>query len=547
MPNLTLRELKNSDSKIYEWRGAYEERNLAERANFVFRKGSGGIWFSKSEYRALKLIDYADDSAYKGLLLPLERIEASNNTVSLLDVPLPQKLKDEGGAFMPFQKVGIENSIERWRKQGNKINLIGDEMGVGKTMQAIGVSNVIGAERLLIICPASLKEKWSREICKWHILTSYKKPVWIVDSKRIDRINPGLNRYSLIVSYEGAVSNYDALIKQHFDHLIVDEAHYLKNPDAKRTKCILGATYTKKGIQNEGNRGLIDIAEKVDLLSGTIIPNRPDEFYPILRRCAPDSIDFVGYWKYLEQFCKFYHGTHGIIVTGTRNEWELYNRLRGSGFMTRRLKKDVLPQLPDKSYSLIYFPMDSKFAKIIEKEKPFSLEEIRELGVDNISGLPDIRREMGEAKVPLVIQYVDMLLETIQKVIIGAWHKNVIEELFYYYYRSGMRPAGIYGKTINRQYQVDKFQLDGSCRVFVGQLQAAGEGHDLTASSNVVLAEPDWTPMRNNQFIDRLHRIGQTEKVTVHIPVVENSLDAKILSVAIDKQWGSDQILDGEM
>lgn len=545
MPKLT-RRIASDNKPIYEWFGTFEERELAADANFTFRRGSNGIWFTRSDYRALKLINYADNEAFKGLLLPLERIEASNDTYSLLDVPLPYLLREnEGGAYLDFQKVGVQNSVDRWQKQGEKINLLGDEMGIGKTIQAIGVSNMIEANRTLTICPASLRDKWFREKEKWHITD--KQTAIVTHSKQ--QYNPEL---SYIVSYEGAVNTYDQLIEQKFDHIIIDEAHYLKSPDAQRTKKILGETHTKKGVQNEGNKGIIDIGTKVDLLSGTIIPNHPDEFHPILRRCAPDVIDHADYWRYLNQFCKFYSGNHGIIVTGTKNEWELYNRLRGSGFMTRRLKKDVLPQLPDKVYSLIYFPMDSRFAKIIEKEKPFSVEEIKAIGVDNISGLPDVRREMGEAKVPIIIQYVNMLLETIDKVIIGAWHKNVIEELFYYYAERGMNPAGIYGKTIHRQAQVDKFQAgilsyEGGeeCRIFVGQLQAAGEGHDLTASSHVVLAEPDWTPMRNNQFIDRLHRIGQTEKVTVHIPVVENSLDAKILSVAVGKQWGSDQILDG--
>ncbi len=540
MPNLTSR-ISSSGSLIYEWKGTYEERVLAEEANFTFRKGSGGVWYTKSPYRALKLIDYVDDAqTYRGLLLPLERIEASRETVSFFDVPLPPVTLDNGDDLMSFQKVGVENSIDRWGGKKDNINLIGDEMGVGKTIQVIGVSNKIGAERILVICPASLREKWRREMEKWHI--TRRNASLVSGSKYI--FNPHL---SYIVSYEGAVAHHIQLIEQEFDHIIIDECHYLKNPDAQRTQKILGATYTKHGLQNEGDKGIIDVGEKIDLLSGTPIPNRPHEFHPILRKCAPDSIDHVGYWRYLERFCKFYHGNRGVIVTGTRNEWELYNRLRGSGFMTRRLKKDVLTELPDKVYNLIYFPSNSKFAKILEKEKPFSVEEIRSVGVDNISGLPDVRREMGEAKVPLIIQYVDMLLKTIDKVIVGAWHKNVIEELFYAYCEKGCNPAGIYGATVHRQAQVDKFQMEPECRVFIGQLQAAGEGHDLTASSHVVLAEPDWAPMRNNQFIDRLHRIGQTEKVTVHIPVVEGSLDAKIFSVATDKQWGSDKILDGEM
>jgi len=527
-PKLSLTQALNKPTFV--WRGGFEDRLLAKSADFEHCLAQPGVWRTRDKYKALKLIDYADDSALK-VLLPLEE-----NVAASLEILAPSNrvISPEGCSYFPFQESGIVQASNR------RISLLADDMGTGKTVMASGINNYLFFKKSLVIGPASLRLKWVRELLKWDINCDEAYAILYGNQE----LKKGA---TTVISYNLAVSMIDQLKSEHWDHLILDEAHYLNNPETARTMSILG----RMDDNGDFKGGLIDNAEKVTLLTGTPITNRAHESFFMLRAVAPEVLGrkYINYGAYLQRFCKYYVGDHGIAVTGSKNDWELYNMLRGSGFMTRRLKKAVLPQLPEKLHSLVVFPADKTIMRIIEKEQPFDPEEIIKLGEGENSypALPELRREMGEAKVPLVHEYVNMLLKTTNKVIIGAIHKNVVRAL--YEALIDHNPAVIVGATppVKRQLEVDRFQDDESCRIFIGNLQAAGEGLDLTASSEVVISEPDWVPLKNNQFIDRSHRIGQTDKVNVHYLVVENSLDAYILSVALYKARDIDKILDGDI
>ena len=529
MPTLSF------ESHKFVWKGTFDDRVHAQRSNFSF-DAKGGVWISDDMYKALRLINFADDSALRILLPVEEAIEASAALSSTISVPAI-----DGCFYLPFQLAGIENMAKR------RVSFLADDMGVGKTIQAIGLSNYCGFESNLIIVPASLRIKWFREWTKWAVAPNGFSAQYIVGSNTIWTLASGKNMHALIMSYESAVSRYRELMELgRWDHIILDEAHYLKNPEAKRTKAILGDLFDP-----DGPPGLISRSDKVTLLSGTPIPNRANEFFPMLRNLVPNVLGkrYMYYGKFLNQFCQWFNGDHGIIVTGSKNEWELGNRLRGSGFMTRRVKSAVLPDLPDKRHILVEMVPDAPIKKILEKEKPFDPEEILRIGAAAFPALPQIRKEMGIAKIKLILEYVKMMLEGVEKVIVGTIHREVAKSLYATFKQDKYNPAIIIGETnLNkRQYAVDKFQTDPTCRVFIGNLQAAGEGHDLTASSEVILAEPDWSPHRNNQFIDRSHRKGQKSGVQVHYLVVSGSLDAHILSTAIEKESGINKILDGDL
>ena len=497
----------NPDYKLFIWNGPYESRHLPKDAGFEWSP-SGKKWFTGTPYIAYKLRKHAVNGAAAALEPLRFNIEAGARETPVL--PVDDRL-------YPFQNAGVETIVERMRR-GRVQQLLADDMGLGKTPQSLCISNEMGFKKLLVICPASVRIKWCREINKWH------------------KHNPGVQAYtsgkqdlsvdeSIVTSY--ALAN--DLVNYKPDFIIIDEAHYCKNPEAQRTQLILGD-------YREQWRGLIADTPTL-FLSGTPEPNgRPSELYPIIRRSAPDIINSMNFWPFVQRFCNYIEDDYGsTIIKGARNREELYIRLRGSGFMTRRLKKDVLKDLPPKVYNLVVFPMTSDTAKIIKKEEAFDAREIkRHGGPAPDSGLAEIRHEMGLAIVKQALDYVRDILSSVDKVVLFCHHRDVMAKLLDKL--KEYNPVHIIGGmgVKNRQKAMDLFQTDPQVRVFVGN-EAAEEGIDLFAAQDVILVEPEWLPGKNDQRADRLHRIGQTGSVNVHILVVENSLGLKILGDAADK------------
>jgi SWI/SNF-related matrix-associated actin-dependent regulator 1 of chromatin subfamily A len=447
-------------------------------------------------------------------------------SMTVTSVPAPK-----GQAYKPFQLAGIDHMVSQLRRGRRSLGLF-DEQGNGKTVQAIGVANYFGMKKLLVICPASLRLNWAREIEKWHLHSNGVTPVITgKDLFHLDR--------SVVVSYNLAtkVKEFEP------DLIIVDESHYIKNSGTVRTQLILGNLKEKWP-------GLVAKAPTL-FLSGTPLPNgKPNELWPLLFKCAPDCISNLNFWNFVRRFCRVEDdGDGGVIFRGAKKTTipELFVRLRGSGFMTRRLKKDVLKDLPPKQYQMVVFPKDSKTAKVVRKEKEFNAHEIITHGVPVGSALPGLRREMGIAKLDQSVNFIKTLLDGgVDKLVVFAYHTEVNAELTKRL--AGYGAVKITGSTpaALRQDHCDAFQSDPRVRVLVGNLQAAGTGFTLTAAHNVVFVEGSWVPGENDQCADRVHRIGQNERVTVFFLVVTGSLDARILSSAAGKATDVKGVLDNE-
>lgn len=515
----------NSKYNLYIWKGAYENRHKPQGAGFEWHS-QGKAWVTASPYIAYQLFDQADRTAKKTLLNIATNIWASSQvdaSMTMTDIPAPK-----GESYFSFQKAGIEHMVTQMKKGRRAVGCF-DEQGLGKTVQAIGVANVLGYKKILVICPASLRLNWARELEIWHIHNPGVEP--ILNGKQ--SFHPDR---SCVVSYELAakVKDFEP------DLIIVDETHYIKTPGAKRTSLILG-DFNKKWP------GIITKAPAV-FLSGTPIPNgKPIEIWPLLFKCAPDAIEYLKYWTFLRKYCAYWEDDFGgVHVTGAKNKKELFIRLRGSGFMTRRLKKDVLKDLPPKQYKMVVFPESSNTRKIVDKESEFNAQEIITHGVPVGTALPELRREMGIAKLDQSVNYIKNLLDGgTEKVVVFAYHTEVnsrLEKMFEKYCPvkiTGSTPAAL------RQKYCDLFQTDPKVRVLIGNLQAAGTGFTLTKAHDVVFVEGSWVPGENDQCSDRCHRIGQKDSVLIHYLVVEGSLDAKILGAAAIKAKDSKGVLDG--
>ena len=528
----------------------YKERLPLKEAKFRWNP-KDKVWWTDDKDKVLKLYDSCDSVTKKILSkerkLIEKKVEESKATTSNMNIPSP-----EGLNYLDYQKAGIEFA----NRKDNV--LIGDEMGLGKTIQAIGLCNLNEKiKNILIICPASLRINWKNEFQKWDV---FNREVEIANSKFPDS-NVVVINYDILKKY------HKELRKRVWDIMIVDESHYLKNYKAKRTHEVLGK-YDK-----EASKRINPIpAKKKVFLTGTPILNRPVELWTILN--AIDSEGLGKSWVgYVTRYCDAFQNQYGWDVSGASNLEELQTKLRTS-IMIRRLKKDVLKELPAKRRQVIVLPPNGS-GSIVQKEKDAydklqeklhqlkiavelakanddensyteAIEKLRQENSIAFTEIAKIRHETAVAKIPFIIQYLHDSLESTDKVVVFAHHKDVINAIKEEFSDCSVSLTGG-DKLENRQKAVDDFQNDKNVKIFIGSIKAAGVGITLTAASMVVFAELDWVPGNVTQAEDRLHRIGQEEKVNVYHLVFDDSLDAKMAKTIVEKQNIIDAALDEEL
>lgn len=403
--------------------------------------------------------------------------------------------------------------------------LLADEMGLGKSAQAIAACGALGVRDrcVLVICPASVRENWKREFARFSHLTP------------------------IVQSYDGAARNALNLSVpegDHWDVLILDEAHYLKSHTAKRTKAIFGE-------RCDGVGGLVERADRVILLTGTPMPNAPNELWPALRALFPEQITGsagkpYGYHQFVQKFCRTRDNGFGLQIVGAKNHDLLREKLEP--IMLRRTKAEVLPDLPEISFDELFVegrigvagPEADKVAAVLEAEGVEGLKRIA-------PHVATLRRLTGMAKVEPVVEYVKEWLEGCdRKIVIFAHHREVIQGLADGLLNGTDESLGVVvtGDTLpaNRQMRIDKFQT-GKARVFIGQNTAAGTGITLTAASDLLLVEPAWTPADNQQIAGRIHRIGQKTGCQVRFVTMSGSVDEQINRVLTRKSADLAQIL----
>lgn len=415
--------------------------------------------------------------------------------------------------LFPYQVDGA-----RWLASAtSKGRLLADEPGLGKTAQAIAACDALGsALAVAVIAPASVQDNWYREFRRF----STKGHLVRVDS-------------------------YDKVVRGghddtgHWDVLILDEAHYLKNAKAKRTQAILG-----KG-------GLVERADHVLLLTGTPTPNHPAELWPALNAVMSDAIRNektgkpLAYWPFVQRYCKTRDNGFGIEITGGKNLAELRERL--APFVLRRKKADVLKDLPPIRFAELPLASDFKMTPEIAALIP---DVEKALEQDGVAGLAKIaphvatlRRITGLAKVNPASEWIrDQIEGGMRKLVVFAYHREVLQALAVDAARHGIDYACITGDTTNRQNEVDRFQNIGKCRLFLGQITAAGTGINLTAASDLLLVESDWTPANNEQAIMRIHRVGQSNGCLVRVATLAGSIDERIQRAVIRKLETIDQL-----
>jgi SNF2 family DNA or RNA helicase len=542
----------------------YQGAKVWHTAGYEFKYGSRDrnpkypLALAEQALIAGKLFEYCDPTAkgrlagHLGVIQQMaERLKAqeehkatsldlSRATTTDIQVPCPEGIDPDTGkqfAYLPYQRAGIVYAMQRSH------TLIGDEMGLGKTIQGIGISNADPTVKsVLIVCPATPKLNWRREWRKWDVkhLT-----VGVMDAK-----SKGLTATDVvIINFDVAKKFQDLLRTRTWDLLIIDEAHKVKNPDAQRTVAILGKKATKKKDKKTGKMIPVPAVEPIAAkrhayLTGTPIPNRPVELWPMVERLDPNGLG-KSFWKFANRYCDAKQTKFGWDFNGASNLDELQELLRAT-FMVRRLKIDVLKDLPPKRRQVVLVEPDAKGRALIEKEK-VAYENVSMKPQDGVtlSEMSRLRKEVAVYKVPFVIEHVDDMLEGgIEKICIFAHHKEVVDALMAHYGNAAVKIDGRVTKIEDRQAAVDRFQKDPTCKIFVGSILAAGVAITLTAAAYAVFAEIDWVPGNNSQAEDRIHRIGQTLRVLIQYILLEDSLDANMINKIMEKLQIIDAALD---
>lgn len=514
----------NKDGTGFLVRNAYNVRHVV--------KSLGGKWLEKE--KAWFLPFYAD--VFK--LSKHEQVETSLEAMRLIrriehlkslhlaedaEVKYPEGLD-------PYQRVGV-----RFLADAGKA-ILGDDVGLGKTAQAIRAAMEVEAKRVLVITKKSLIYNWVREINKWVVST----PVALLSPPSI--FVP-TTQNTLDYSAGWWVTNYETVIKRPFemrafkpDVLIVDEATAIKNRKAQRTKTIWALAKTVK---------------YVFLLTATPMQNSPDEIWSLLHCLYPEQ--FSSYWQFVERYLDWgYNFFGGREIYGVKNPAEFTEML--APIMLRRDKS--LLKLPPISYETIYVDLSDeqhriykdiryRFLTVLDEERivtaPSVLAQITRLR-QVVCSPALIGGKDSSAKTEALIELLEDLTPN-HKVLVFTTFADYVKLLL-----PKLEPFGVVSitgdtSTEARAKAVEKFNEDSKTRVFIGTIQAAGEGLNLQAADVVIFLNKSWVPAENEiQAIGRAHRRGQTKPVHVINIVAARTIDEYIEEVLQQKLSTTDVV-----
>lgn len=462
-----------------------------------------GVWV---EPRALELLqEIREEHAHAAGVVALSEAGEAELEVAGL-----------GGELKPFQRAGVRYALERRR------TFLADEQGLGKTVQALAALEADGAFPALVLCPASLRLNWLREAERW--LPGR--------SARLYARGAHAGADVTVVSYETAAARCEELEALAPQALVLDESHYCKNPAAKRTQA---ATRLAAAVPREG---------LVLALTGTPVTNRPGELVAQLR-----VLGRLGEFGSGAEFGRRFRGADAHL----RLHWHLRARC-----LARRLKADVLPQLPPKTRAVVPVELDNEAEyRLAERDlvawlrsQPLDLRELdakvaAALRAERLVRLGALGRLAARGKLHAALAWIHDFASSGEPLVVFARHREiqhaVLERFPHALHILGEDSAA------EREHALRAFQEpDGSGgALIVCSLQVAGHGLTLTRSSNVCFLELDWTPARHDQAEDRCHRIGQRDAVTAYYLLAADTVDETIARLLERKRAVIGAVTDG--
>lgn len=415
------------------------------------------------------------------------------------DEQKPSGLLTSTFSLKHFQEIGVAYLLL------NRRAILGDDMGLGKSIQAICAVEISNSYPAIIVCPSSLKFNWRKEISKF-----LDKKVLVINGK--NKINQNEKYDYIILNYEAVKKHKEYILGLSPKAIIFDESHYLKNKEAKRTS------------------SCIDIVNNVKYrfaLTGTSILKAPYDLIYQLK--AINALDlFNNENEFLQKYCNPKQTMFGTDYTGSSNIEDLCQKLRENCFI-RRDKKTVLKELPSKNRQQLVIDISSNkdykefsnyFKTLPKKEKLASLDKLRQL--------------VASAKIQELKEWIDDFLLTNEKLVIFAYHLDIQNKLLELYPNSCRLLSE--DDAITRENNKEKFLNNPEEKIIVCSLKIASLGFDLTSASNMLFVEMDWCSAINDQAEDRCHRIGQLNSINIFYSICKDSIEEHIWNVCEKKR-----------
>lgn len=412
------------------------------------------------------------------------------------------------------QKEAIEKLLK------NNRFILADDMGLGKTTSVVISALETEVKKILVICPASLKINWMRE---FQLYTD--REIFICEGKKYST-----NSDIVIMNYDIVKNFYDTkspetspIIQSNFDLIVIDEAHYISNTTAIRTKLI--NSFAKK-------------SKRLWLLSGTPMTSRPINYFNLLSLI--DSPVAQNWMAYVIRYCEGYQ----FRVGGNKKVWNTNGasnleelRDRTSRQVLRRLKTEVL-DLPEKIINPVYLRLKSREYEDLMGDY-YNWYESRDESTRSLTvqftKIMKVRQVIANEKIESTIEIAENILEQGKKVIIFTNFTEVLQRIHSHFGKKSVYLDGSCSKS-SRQHAIDEFQTNDKIKVFVGNLKAAGAGITLTASEVVIMNDLSFVPSDHAQAEDRAYRYGQKNNVLVYYPIFENTIEGIVYDILSHKK-----------
>jgi SWI/SNF-related matrix-associated actin-dependent regulator 1 of chromatin subfamily A len=503
----------NSEQKV--WEIPYRNIDELDFALNIFNKYKITVHPDVKTKLAQLKRKYQNDRTEKEKII---NMSSSADAVGCAGIKTPP-----GITLYPYQQVGV-----KWIETVENA-LISDACGLGKTAQALSFCYNKQEFPVLIVVPACVKLNWQREIKTF----CNSESVHIISGMKPYKL-PKVQFY--IINYDILKSWVNDLIKLRYKILIFDEAHKIKSPKALRTKAFMKLA-EQKFISNK-------IA-----LTGTPIMSKPIELLPILRALDIQHYHLTNDYHYKKHFCFAGYNGFGADYSGANNLDELNIMLRET-CMIRRLKKDVLPDLPDKIRSII--PISISNRKTYNKAEYNFIEWYREKTgkkltrySETLVKIENLKKLAYKGKMKVMLEFISDTLENNDKIVVVANHVALQEAIFNKFKDEVKTVAISGGMNANaRKEAEDNFQ-NGDAQLMVLSLMAGGVGINLQNANTMIICELGWTPSDMTQVEDRIHRIGSKDTCNYYYLIAENTIEDYIINILQNKQKIIDASIDG--
>src|SRR4051794_7032365 len=445
-----------------------------------------------------------------------EATEAIRRSRATTGEPIPEIAERLGGTLQPFQWAGVRYALDVRR------TFLADEQGLGKTVEALATLEADDAYPAVVICPASLKLNWERETRRW----LPHREVSVVEGRTAV---PHTGEIT-ILNYEIVAAHREDLARLRPKALVVDESHYAKNPQAKRTQAVRRLA------------GTLDDSALRLALTGTPVLNHADELISQLRVIGRLE-DFGSGARFSRQF-------QGPL-TEERLHWHLRRRC-----FVRRLKSEVLPQLPAKRRVVVPVDIDNKRDyRLAEedvvawlREQPLDLSELNAriaatLRAERLAQLTTLQRLAARGKLNAAITWIEDFLASGEPLVVFARHVDVQRAVLERFPDAAhLLGADALGE---RDDAVREFQRPDGPQLIICATRVAAQGITLTRASNVAFLELEWTPAMHDQAEDRTHRIGQRDAVTAWYLLAAETIDETMAQLVEAKRSHISAVTDG--